>query len=316
MKIVKQLSVLLTSALLLAACASPQPGQNPAPSEDAFSLMGLDAPVYAQGMPGEGRRGQGSHFGPGRHLDRMKALIKDLNLTDAQIAELKAMRQAARSEFQNHRQDRDAFKAVFKQAFLNDRFDANALKAKLQPMIQARKEAMTQRMAEKLVSFHKILTPEQRKQFFEKLDKLEAGFDTFSKMPFADKMAKGPGNRFEILASELGLSEDQKLQLTQFFENTQPQRQGQFQEFKSVKAELVKLFQAGNPSVASVKAILDRAATQMNTHLEQRLSMMEKFHAVLTPSQRQNLVKHFEERAAQYRNHDRGQMQRPRRLQR
>lgn len=316
MKIVRPLSLLLTSAFLLTACATQKPGPNKAPSEDAFSLMGLDAPVYAQGMPSEGRRGPGGHFGPGGPMARMQALMKDLNLTDAQKAELKAMRKEARSTFQNHRQDRQAFQEVFKQAFLNDRFDTSALKAKIQPMIQARKEAMTQGMAEKLVNFHKILTPEQRKQLFEKLDLMEARFDTFSKLPFADKMAKGPGKRFEKLAAELGLSEDQKLQLTQLFESSQPQRQGQFQEFKSVKADLVKLFQAGTPSVASVKAILDRASTQMNSHLDQRLAMMAKFHAVLTPAQRQNLVQAFEKRAAQHRNHDKGQMRRHHRPQR
>ncbi|MGE3727441.1 MAG: Spy/CpxP family protein refolding chaperone, partial [Candidatus Sericytochromatia bacterium] len=147
-----------------------------------------------------------------------------------------------------------------------------------------------------------ILTPEQRQEVYSQLDQVEKKIAGFSKMPFADKLMHmhghggGQGHRLEKMAAELGLSDPQKNQLKNLFEQSQPQRMAQFKELSGVKNQLVSLFQAGTPSVEQVKAVLNTGLKGMESHLDQRLQMMAGVHAVLSPQQREALVAKLETR--------------------
>lgn len=303
MKLIKSLFALASATLLVVGCAAQSQGPSTQVnsrfnSEDNadFDLLGLDNPAFAE----EKGNGFGMQHGRGMRGQHMAGFLKKLNLSDAQKSQLQAMRKEARADFQNHKETRGQFKQIFKTAFLSAKFETAAVKSQITPLIAAQKAARSQKMAEKMVQVYSILTPEQRQEVYSQLDQVEKKIAGFSKMPFADKLMQmhghGGGKRLEKMAAELGLSEAQKTQLKNLFEQSQPQRMAQFKELSGVKNQLVSLFQAGTPSVEQVKAVLNTGLNGMESHLDQRLQMMAEVHALLSPQQREALVAKLETR--------------------
>jgi protein CpxP len=307
MKLIKSLFALASATLLVVGCAAQSQGPSTqvnsrfnAGDNADFDLLGLDSPAFAE----EKGTGFGMQHGRGMRGQHMAGFLKKLNLSDAQKSQLQAMRKEARADFQNHKETRGQFKQIFKNAFLSAKFETAAVKSQITPLIAAQKEARSQKMAEKMVQVYSILTPEQRQEVYSQLDQVEKKIAGFSKMPFADKLmqmhghggGKGQGNRLEKMATELGLSEAQKTQLKDLFEQGQPQRMAQFKELSGVKNQLVTLFQAGTPSVEQVKAVLNTGLKGMETHMDQRLQMMAEVHDLLSPQQREALVTKLETR--------------------
>lgn len=303
MKLIKSLFALASATLLVVGCAAQSQGPSTQVnsrfnSEDSadFDLLGLDNPAFAE----EKGNGFGMQHGRGMRGQHMAGFLKKLNLSDAQKSQLQAMRKEARADFQNHKETLSQFKQIFKTAFLSAKFETAAVKSQITPLIAAQKAARSQKMAEKMVQVYSILTPEQRQEVYSQLDQVEKKIAGFSKMPFADKLMQmhghGGGKRLEKMAAELGLSEAQKTQLKNLFEQSQPQRMAQFKELSGVKNQLVSLFQAGTPSVEQVKAVLNTGLNGMESHLDQRLQMMAEVHGLLSPQQREALVAKLETR--------------------
>lgn len=309
MKMFKTLLAAASVTLVVIACAAQNHNQNHnqnpgtqanAPFNSDFDLLGLDSPAFAA----EQGEGFGMQHGKGMRGQHMAGFLKKLNLSDAQKAQLKALREETRSEFKNNKETRGQFKQIFKNAFLAAQFDTAAVKNQISPLIAAQKNARSQKMAEKMVQVYSILTPEQRQEVYSQLDQIEKKMAGFAKMPFADKMlqfhgqghGKGHGNRLEKMATELGLSEAQKTQLKGLFEQGQPQRLERMKAMSGIKTQLVTLFQAGNPSVEKVQAVLSTGLTGMEGQMERHLQMMAKVHDILTPAQREALVNKLETR--------------------
>jgi Spy/CpxP family protein refolding chaperone len=302
MKLFKSMFALASATLIIAACATQLPGSGLLQSNADFDLLSFDSPAFAQDQAmdeGQGRGGKGMR-GPRNH---MAGLFKKLNLSEEQKAQLKQMRQETHTDFKNNRGQHGQFKEIFKNAFLASKFDSAAVKAQITPLIANQKEMHSKKMANKIIQVYSILTPQQREQLYQQLDQMEKKMDSFSKLPFADKMLKGQGKRFEKMTSELGLNDAQKNQLKGLFEKSQPNRMAHFNEMRGVKDQLIKLFKAGTPSEGQVQSILSQGMTKMTTQLDQHLNMMAQVHDVLTPEQRQKLITQLESKASQRHQH-------------
>lgn len=307
MKYIKTLFATASLSLLMVACATQSPAPSPQALGPDFDLLSLDSSALAADNDSDMRAEKGHGFGPGkaRMHQHMGRFLKSLNLSPEQKEQLKALRQEARSEFQNKSESRGQLKQIMKDAFLSSQFDPTAVKNQISPLIAAQKTNRSQKMAQKMVQVYAILTPEQRQQLVAQLNQMEEKMKTFEQLPFADKLlkfhAKGPGQRLEKMATELGLSEAQKTQFQVLVAASQPQRSAQFKQFSSVKQQLVTLFQSGTPSPEQVQKVLEQGMTDLEGQMEQRLQMVAKVHQILTAEQRSALVEKLESRGKQMR---------------
>jgi len=136
-----------------------------------FTTLGAVAALGAQAVAGPGP-GRGMGPGPGRGaMERIEALMQELDLTEAQQAEAAALRDELRETFQAHRADRDEDAAVLKQALLAEPTDARAIHA----LIDERHARMTETahgVADAMLEFWAVLEPDQQAVLVDRLDRL------------------------------------------------------------------------------------------------------------------------------------------------
>src|SRR6185503_12581011 len=137
----------------------------------ALSLAG--AAVAQQQAPDSARHGRGGDHrgGPGGRFEGRGGpggqLFKDINLTDAQKAQVKQLREANRSKMDANR---DAMKKQFDEArAARQRGDTAAARA----IMQRNRQAMEAARAQDVAAIRNILTADQRVQFDKNVAELK-----------------------------------------------------------------------------------------------------------------------------------------------
>jgi len=276
-------------------------------SDDGFGLlaaaghaMGANAPQGPGGRMGPGMGGPGMG-GPGM----MFRMMKDLNLSDAQKAQFKALFEAARAQHQNQGQKPD-FKALhdtLKSAFLADKFDAAGLKAKLaQNLPQPGSHAPE--MAANIVKAWGILTPEQQSKVVSHLDEMDQKMQQWKQNHANGPEGEhGPAEHLQKLTEALKLSPDQQAKLKALWQGGQPDRQAMMQGFRQVKQQVLAELKSGHPSAAKIAAILAPMGQKGGQGMLAHIDKMAALHDILTPAQRQQMVTMMEQRMEQFKQH-------------
>ncbi|MBH9553762.1 Spy/CpxP family protein refolding chaperone [Inhella gelatinilytica] len=128
-------------------------------------LSAASPAVFAQ--RGEGHPGMG---GPGFGGMRIMAVLDDVNATEAQRQQIEAIFKAARTDLKPLHQQGQQLHRQLLQAFAAPNVDANAVEA-LRKQQAAHHEQVSQRMSRAMVEAARILTPEQRAQWADKMGK-------------------------------------------------------------------------------------------------------------------------------------------------
>jgi Spy/CpxP family protein refolding chaperone len=121
----------------------------------ALAAVGLSTTLLA------GFAGMKEHHG----MHQMKEVMQSLGLSDAQKAELKAMRQNSKSQMQQERENMRLNMAAY---FKTEGFDKEGLKNEMRNNMEMRVEAR----AAKMETIYNLLTPEQRTLFVAKMQEL------------------------------------------------------------------------------------------------------------------------------------------------
>ena len=133
-----------------------------------LALSGLTA--MAQGHGGM-RGGQG---GPEMMMGgRIEHLLEAVDATDAQRAQIKQIMQAARTDMKAQHQAGNKMRQQGLALFAAPNIDAAAVEA-LRVQMQAQHEAVSKRMSQTMVEVARVLTPEQRAKFAERMKKRQA----------------------------------------------------------------------------------------------------------------------------------------------
>jgi len=243
------------------------------------------------------------------HMNQMgfKALTKDLNLTKEQTDKINALREDGLKKFEANKANRDEIQKVLKDAFLADKVDKTALKAKLDALAPSQDERIDM-MAKHIVVIYNILTPEQRVKAEEKINSFEANIEKF-RQNFQNKQGtKGKFNKqgmkkdFGMMGmhggmfglQNINLTDAQNEQIKTIMTETQPNRDEMINKAKTVKTSILAELKTGNPSVDKIKSILKESKGDIQSHLDKRLDTMIKVHDILTPEQRTQLAQNFE----------------------
>lgn len=306
MKVLNKLaSLALTASVIvgISSCAGGSIAQ--AEEGDGFGLMAAvgqaapAAPGARMGHPG-GPGGHG-HFGGPMAGPMGFGMMKDLNLSDDQKAQFKALFESARASHQGQKPDMQGLHDTLKSAFLADNFDAAGLKAKLaQSLPQAGSRAP--QMAANLIKAWNILTADQQAKVVSKLEAMEQKMQQWQQNR-GDKGAQhGPEQHLQKLAEKLNLSADQQTKLKVLWQGGQPDRQAKMQEFRQVKQQVLAELKSGHPSADRIATLLAAAAPKgegMTAHIDK----MAALHDILTPAQRQQMVSLMEEHMQQMKQH-------------
>ncbi|EKE81526.1 Spy/CpxP family protein refolding chaperone [Idiomarina xiamenensis] len=126
------------------------------------AVLALSGPAIAVAKAG--------HDGPRHHAPWSFKLFKELDLNDAQRAEIKALRQQAREQRQAQRADHQALRAKFaqlQQLVYSDAYSEGEYRALLDELHQ---QSLQAKVAGATLSHQiwQVLTPAQRQQFAEK----------------------------------------------------------------------------------------------------------------------------------------------------
>ncbi|MCW7538702.1 Spy/CpxP family protein refolding chaperone [Aquabacterium sp. A7-Y] len=139
-------------------------------------VLGLAAaaavPVLAHGHGhhGGGAIGMpGAFMGSPERVERMvDRLLKDLNATDAQRAQVKQIALAAAADLKTQREAGRALRQQSLQLFAQPTVDANAVEA-LRQQQMAHADQVSRRISLAMIEVSRVLTPEQRAQLAERM---------------------------------------------------------------------------------------------------------------------------------------------------
>ncbi|PKL76747.1 MAG: hypothetical protein CVV27_08655 [Candidatus Melainabacteria bacterium HGW-Melainabacteria-1] len=285
----------LTIALAagLGGCAGQLPNADTLESA-GFGLL-ADGPDSEASPHAKGHRG--GHLG----MPMLGMFMRDLNLSDAQKAQFKALFEQARAQHQTQRPDFKAIKEQFKQAFLSESFDAVALRSQVQS--QAPDPAVISRhMAEHLLKAWQILTPQQQSKLVSRLDQMEARMQKFA----AQGPAQGPHrDQLQKLAQQLQLSAEQQAQIQALWSASKPERTERHQQLKALKQSMLTELGNANPSVERMAGLIAPLAAKGQGQLGSHLDKMAGLHGILSSAQRAQLVSMMEQKHQARRGHSR-----------
>lgn len=148
-----------------------------------FALSGLAA--QAQGPGGPHGRGPG---GPGMLGGHVEQMLDAVDASDAQRAQVKQIMQAARTDLKGQMESGRKLHEQGLTLLSAPVIDAAAIE-QLRQQGQAQHEIASKRMSQALIDAARVLTPEQRAKFAEKMKKREARRAEHAK-DRADKPAK------------------------------------------------------------------------------------------------------------------------------
>jgi len=141
---------------------------------------------FAAQAQGHGRHG--GHDGHDMMGGRVEQMLEAVDATDAQRAQIKQIMQTARAELKGQM---DAGRKLHEQTmalYAAPNIDAMAIETQRQ-QTQAQREVTSKRMSQAMIEAARVLSPEQRAKFAEKMKKRQARMMEHSK----DRAAK-PGN--------------------------------------------------------------------------------------------------------------------------
>lgn len=131
----------------------------------------------AQAQPMMGHGGHGGHGGGGGGMmfggGRMEQVLDAVDATDAQRAQIKTLADAAKQDMKTQR---EAGRKLHEQGlalFGAPVVDANAVEALRQQML-AQHDQASKRMSQLMIDVSRVLTPEQRAKFIERMQKRQA----------------------------------------------------------------------------------------------------------------------------------------------
>ena len=113
--------------------------------------------------------GPGGFMGSPERIDRMvEHLLRDLNATDAQRAQVKQIAQAAAADLKAQREASRGLHEQAMQLFTQPTVDANAVEA-LRQQRMGQMDQSSKRMSQAMIEISRVLTPEQRTQLAERM---------------------------------------------------------------------------------------------------------------------------------------------------
>lgn len=133
----------------------------------ALALSGLAAQAQGHGPHG-GPGGPGMMMGG--HMERM---LKSVDASEAQRAQIKKIMEAARADMKTQR---EAGRKLHEQGlalFTAPTIDAGAIES-LRQQAQAQREIASKRMSQAMIDAARVLTPEQRAKLAEQIKKRQA----------------------------------------------------------------------------------------------------------------------------------------------
>ena len=125
---------------------------------------------FAAQAQGHGERGGPGMMMMGGHMEHM---LEAVDATDAQRAQIKQIMQAARADLKGQM---DTGRKLHEQGlalFTAPNIDAVAIEA-VRQQAQAQREVASKRMSQAMIDAARVLTPEQRAKFAEKMKKRQA----------------------------------------------------------------------------------------------------------------------------------------------
>jgi len=130
------------------------------------------AAITAQAQP---MMGHGGHGGPGMMFGggRIEHVLDSVDATDAQRAQIKTIMQAAMQDMKGQREAGRKLREQGLALFAAPVVDANAVEVLRQQMV-AQHEQASKRMSQVLIDVSRVLTPEQRAKFVERMQKRHA----------------------------------------------------------------------------------------------------------------------------------------------
>ena len=118
-------------------------------------------------------QGRGPHDGPGTPSAHVEHMLEVVDATDAQRAQIKQIMQAARAELNGRTAADRKVQEQTLALYAAPNIDAVAIET-LRQQAQAQHEAASKRMSQAMIEAARVLTPEQRAKFAEKMKKRQA----------------------------------------------------------------------------------------------------------------------------------------------
>ncbi len=207
--------------------------------------------------------------------------MKELNLTQAQENQVRELMKELRPAHKKGERDgsvREAMQQVRQGKGLDP-----AVKVKLTGEIAERIRKGTE-IAGRLYT---ILTPDQRAIVNERLDRIGEGR---GKGPRQEgRFGEMGGDRLERLAERLDLTEEQQIRAEALFKAEQRLAEPGRKELLALGKEMGKMSFSANPDKGRLAKDANRAAALAVDGMIERARVMEKFRAILTPEQRDEM---------------------------
>lgn len=270
-KLIKGIAVAVTLAVVSACAANTMTSQNN--DDNSFGI---------QGNASADKQFGGMGFG-------MKGFMKDLNLTDAQKAQFKALKNDAKTHFSSQKDNRKAFMTAIKDSFLSATMDKAALKAKLESLKPNEDENLTY-MANSIVKAYNILNADQKSKIESKLNDMQSKASQFMNKAKSGNFSKMKEKRFDWFTKDLNLTDAQKTSLKALADDAMPDRTAMFDKMKTAKDSVLKELKSGNPNIDNIKAALKSAKPDFEANIDSKLDKLIQAHDILNAEQRQKLV--------------------------
>ena len=127
---------------------------------------------FAAQAQGHGPHG-GGPGGPGMMGGHMEQMLEAVDATDAQRAQIKQIMQAARADLKGQMDTGRKMHEQTMALYAAPNIDAAAIET-LRQQAQAQHEVASKRMSQAMIEAARVLTPEQRAKFAEKMKKRQA----------------------------------------------------------------------------------------------------------------------------------------------
>lgn len=243
--------------------------------EQAFSIQG-------------GMNDVNNHRGGKLMKKRWAKLMKELNLTEEQKQAFTQMHRDMKQRFQGNRGKRKAVIASLKNEFLSHNLDKFVVKSKIEQMTSDI-DPMLDQVAQNIVKGYQVLTVEQRALIEQKMAKRKA-----KRAQRTEKMGKFhqkfQGKMLKRMTKNLQLTPEQQTKMEAIFDSTLPNRQAMRAQKQAIHTAIKNELKAG-ADVEKIKGILKQAKNKHEGKLDLMVDKMAQVHALLTPEQRQKLVK-------------------------
>lgn len=307
----KRVTTLLAPLLLMVA-ACDQDESNP-PSE-VSDRAGEELDEEAAPPPHEGRHGH-------KRMRKLDRLCDELDCTDEQREQIAAVMKGMRPEPEAREQMRakhEAAKEKLADAFRADTFD-DAVLDDLRTDMESKHAERKGKMIQAMVELHGILTPEQRAEMAEIIEKRgpmmmghrwggkghHKGHKRRHKGDFAAREGGEEGRRgpdpaaraarmADRLCEKVECEGDQHDQIAAAFEGAAPKPDRD--EIKAVKKSMADAFRGDTLDAATFEAAMAKLEAMKEAHHPEAAALLGEIHTILTAEQREVVAEAIEKR--------------------